>query len=208
MKFLLWALFISFSIQAKVDLKKHPIYAQIIKNSPKINKRYAMRLSNIIHQMHKKYHIPSRVFTAILKQESNYSLKAKGCHKGIQQPSKKYIETANDVCQVGDSNVPESNIKGCLKSFPQMNSIEVKVCTDFGISQIYFKTAKRFGFDLNLLTTDLGYSVEAGAKVLHDFMERYEAKDNDWWVRYNCGSRGTTKRDTCQIYKKLVERYM
>jgi hypothetical protein len=42
-----------------------------------------MQVSNIIHKMHKKYHIPSRIFTAILAQESRYSLKAKGCHKGL-----------------------------------------------------------------------------------------------------------------------------
>ena len=39
-------------------------------------------------------------------------------------------------------------------------------------------------------------------------MKKYEARDNNWYLRYNCGTRGTTKRDTCQIYKTLVERYL
>jgi hypothetical protein len=159
-----------------VDLDKHPIYAQIIKNKPSIDKDYAMKLSNIIYKMHKKYHIPSRIFTAILMQESGYSLKAKGCHSGYRKENLEMIET--------------------------------KVCTDFGITQIYYKTAKRWNFDIDRLTENLEYSVEAGAIVLHDIMERFEAKDNDWYVRYNCGFRGTTKRDTCQIYKKLVDRYL
>jgi len=209
MKTILISIVFLFSLSSyAADCEKHPIFCQIKQNKPGIDSDYAMKLSNIIYKMHKKYHIPSRIFTAILMQESGYSLGAKGCHKGIQQPSKKYIETANNICQVGKVGVPEANIKGCLKNFPQMGNIETKVCTDFGISQIYYKTAKGWGFDISRLTTDLEYSVEAGAKVLHDIMERFEAKDNDYWVRYNCGFRSTTKRDTCQIYKKMVQRYL
>ena len=131
-----------------------------------------MKLSNIIYKMHRKYHIPTRIFTAILRQESGYSLKAKG--------------------------------KQCIFYKGE------KACgpSDFGVSQIHINTAGLWKFDIEKLTTDLEYSVEAGAKILADFMNRYEAKDANWWVRYNCGSRSTTKRDTCQIYKKLVERYL
>lgn len=156
-----------------VDCSKHPIYCQIIKNQPKINKKYAMKLSNVIYKMHRKYHIPSRVFTAILRQESGYRLVAKGKKCGL---TKEGIETC--------------------------------VFTDYGISQIHYKTAELWGFNTKNLVSDLEYSVEAGAKILHDIMERFEAKDTDYWLRYNCGFRGTTKRDTCQIYKKLVERYL
>jgi len=176
MKKLLLPLILFSSISYGADCSKHPIFCQIKKNKPKISNKKAMNLSNIIYKMHRKYHVPSRIFTAILMQESGYSLEAKGCYKGI----------------------PDTDRLGGV----------VKVCMDFGISQIYYKTAQSFKFDIDKLTTDLDYSVEAGAKVLADFMNRYEAKDNDWWVRYNCGSRGTTKRDTCQIYKKLVERYL
>lgn len=185
---------VSFSAYA-VDCSKHPIYCQIINNKPKINKKYAMKLSNVIYKMHRKYHIPSRVFTAILMQESRYTLKINGCHKGLVLPDCDNLEGPESI-RVKCRHEPNSFMK------------EVKVCADFGISQIWFKTAQRFNIDISKLTTDLDYSVEAGARVLHDLMERYEAKDNDWWVRYNCGTRGTTKRDTCQIYKQLVERYM
>ena len=189
MRLFIVLLLLSSNIYA-MDCSKHPIYCQILKNKPSINKKYAMRLSNIIYRMHKKYHIPSRIFTAILMQESGYSLEAKGCHKGILQRD----PVCNDKSYIADPIL-------C------MGNVETKVCTDFGISQIYYKTAKRWKFDIDKLTTDLEYSVEARAKVLHDIMERFEAKDNDFWVRYNCGFRSTTKRDTCQIYKKLVERY-
>jgi len=171
---LITALFLfSFSSFAKVDCSTHPIYCQIVKNKPKINKKYAMKLSNIIYKMHRKYHIPSRIFTAILRQESEYSLKAKGKKCGVTAEFEKKC-----------------------------------VYTDFGISQIHWKTVELWKFDNERLTTDLEYSVEAGAKVLADIMERFEARDNNWWLRYNCGFGGTTKRDTCQIYKKFVERYL
>ena len=166
-------LLILFSSTAMAGVcSKNPIFCQIKKNQPNINKKYAMRLSNLIHKMHKKYHIPSRIFTAILKQESGYSLKAKGKKCG-------YTKLGKKEC----------------------------VYTDYGISQIHWKSVELWKFDLKRLTTDLEYSVEAGAIILADVMKRFEAKDINWYTRYNCGFRGTTKRDTCQIYKKLVERY-
>ena len=91
--------FISFSVYA-VDCKKHPIYCQITKNKPSINKNYAMKLSNIIYKTHKKYNIPSRIFTAILMQESGYNLKASNCHRGLYQ---KYTENqARNICHTFD----------------------------------------------------------------------------------------------------------
>lgn len=211
MKKLLLTLFLfSSGVLAEVNCSQHPIYCQIVKNKPRIDRSYAMELSNIIHKMHLKYHIPSRIFTAILMQESGYSLEAKGCHSGIQQPTDKYMETAKDVCLYNEPYESKKKALKCMHNNFELTTYkkEAKVCTDFGISQIYYKTAKRFDFNLEKLTNDLEYSVEAGAKVLHDFMKRYEARDVNWWLRYNCGSRGSTNRDTCQIYKRLVERYL
>jgi len=209
MKILLLLFLFSASAFGK-DCTKHPIFCQIVKNKKGINKKYAMELSNVIYKMHRKYHIPSRIFTAILMQESGYKLGAKGCHSGIQQPSKKYMETAKDTCLYNKPEEPKKRALGCMHRNFRLTTYkeEAKICTDFGISQIYYKTAKRWEFDIDKLTDDLEYSVESGAKVLHDIMERFEAKDTDYWVRYNCGFKGTTKRDTCRIYKKLVERYL
>lgn len=209
-KILLLSILLSTSAFAKIDCTQHPIFCQIKKNKPSLDNEYIMELSNVIYKMHRKYHIPSRIFTAILMQESGYSLEAKGCHSGIQQPTKKYVETAKDVCLFNKPDEPKEKALGCMHHNFRLTTYkeEAKICTDFGISQIYYKTAKRFDFDLERLTNDLDYSVEAGARVLNGFMEMYEAKDADWWVRYNCGTKGTTKRDTCQIYKKLVERYL
>jgi len=150
----------------------HPIYNQIIKNAPKIDKKYAFDLSNKIHKVTKKYNLNARIYTAILAQESMYKLDAINCVKGLHEVSR----------------TPS------------------KVCRDFGISQINFKNIPRFGFNIDLLLTDLEYSVEAGAKVLADVKKRIKNNKN-YWVGYNCGTRNI-HRKACKDYKKLVMRFM
>ena len=79
------------------------------------------------------------------------------------------------------------NVKACHQGLND-DKTPGRVCTDFGISQIYYKTARSFDFDLELLTTDLTYSIEAGAKVLVDFKKRYGRRELDWWTRFNASS--------------------
>jgi len=181
MKKLLLPLILFSSISYGADCSKHPIFCQIKKNQPSIKKEYDMKLSNVIYKAAKKHKISAKIYTAILRQESNYSLSAKGCHKGLME-------------------VKNPELQGVA-------FVEVKICNDFGMSQINYRTAKRYGLDNAKLLTDLEYSIMAGAKVLADF-KKYGKKDKDWWTRYNCGTRSSTKRDTCQIYKSLVSRYL
>jgi len=117
-------------------------------------------------------------------QESGYRLSAKGCHKGV-------LTELNGVKNEKD--------KDTIAPIAFIGT----VCSDFGMSQIYYKTARAFKFDINKLTTDLEYSVEAGAIVLADFKKRYKRRETTWWTRYNASSR--TKRN---IYKQLVTRYL
>lgn len=165
---LLFLIYIFSKVDAKIDCNKHPIFCQILENKNRIDRSYAMELSNSIYKVSRKYRIPPHIYTAILMQESSYVLDAKGCYHGLIKLKK-----------------------------------EAKVCTDFGISQIWYKTAKAFQFEISKLVSDLDYSVEAGAIVLADFKKRYAKSEEDWWTRYNSSIR--SKRD---IYKKLVERYM
>ncbi len=194
MKWTIIGLLLSFNCLAKINLAKHPIYSQIIKNKPTINKKYAMRLSNVIYNATRKYHLPPRIFTAILMQESNYRLGATGCHWGLTLPQ----------C----STLKLTSIKAKCKTNPELFRKEVRVCSDFGIGQIHYKNIEAHKLNTTMLLTDLKYSIEASAIVLRDFKKRYERKDIDWWVRYNCGTKGSTERDTCRIYKKLVSRYL
>lgn len=150
---------------------KHPIYDQILRNKPSINKVYAMKLSNIIYKVSIKYGVPKHIYCAILMQESGYTLDA--------------------------INKIDAYVDGEIRL----------VSTDFSIAQIHIRTAFRYNFSINRLLTDLNYAINAGAIVLSG-MKRYSNLNKDWWTRYNCGTKGTTKRTTCQIYKRLVGRYL
>jgi soluble lytic murein transglycosylase-like protein len=151
-----------------INCVEHPIYCTILENRPKIDRDYAMKLSNIIHKVTVKYNIPALIYTAILMQESGYKQDAKGCVRGL------------DV----DFN-------------------EKVVCSDFGISQINYRTAKRFGFDIEKIIKDLEYAIDCGAIVLYNFKKRYSKREEYYWTRYNSSTK--VKR---LLYKKLVLRYM
>ena len=139
-----------------------------------------MKVSNAIYKISKKYKISANLYAAILMQESRYSLIAKGCSSGLQK------------------------IPGIFGTEYQ----EIRVCSDFGIAMINYKTARNLNININRLTIDLEYAIEAGARVLVGIQKHFGHKETDWWVRYNCGYKGTTQRTSCIIYKNLTERYL
>lgn len=176
--------------------EKHPIYNQILRNKPSINKQYAMKLSNIIHKMTRKYNLPSQIFTAILAQESGYRLAAK----------------SGGMAYIDDIASFDSKVQACLNLSVDLGKEccvckikrykKVKVVMDFGISQIHINTIERFDFNILKLTTDLEYSVEAGAIVLAGFKKKYSKREELWFTRYNSSNK--IKRD---IYYELIKRY-
>lgn len=85
---------------------------------------------------------------------------------------------------------------------------EACIYSDFGISQINYKTAKRYKLNLTALLTDLEYSINAGAKVLSWFYKTYAHKEKNWFVRYNCGTAKNIDRPTCNAYLRAVKRWM
>lgn len=54
----------------------NPTYCQIVRNSPKINKKYALELSAFINKVGALYGVKPHRLTAILAQESRYKLNA------------------------------------------------------------------------------------------------------------------------------------
>jgi len=207
---------------SEVDCNKHPIYCQIIKNKTLkngkiiIDKKYAMELSDIIYNVSHKHDIPANLYTAILMQESGYKLHTKGCHEGIRYETQgeanfrrlreKYEKywAHPEKCTLPCDAPPVDMIfeYDYFKSV-EPKLIKSKVCADFGIGQIWFKTANTYKFDMERLLTDLEYSVEAGAIVLKDFMKRYSKREEFWWTRYNASSINKRKK-----YQRLVERYL
>lgn len=74
--------------------------------------------------------------------------------------------------------------------------------TDFGIGQIYHKTAKAYGFKKSKLLSNSVYSIRASAKVLKDFKDRYRGKEKYWYLRYN-----TANKQKQKIYYAHIARY-
>lgn len=66
---------IIFSAEKRNICAQNPIYCQIVKNKPTINRKYAMKLSNLIYKITKNHNINAHSFTAILAQESMYKNK-------------------------------------------------------------------------------------------------------------------------------------
>lgn len=151
------------------------IYTQILKNNPKINKQYAENLSLVISNKSKEYNVPTKVFTAILMQESRYNLNAVNLKCGVS------VTTGKKDC----------------------------VITDFGVSQIHYLNVKRFNFDKKRLVSDLTYSVDAGAKILSNYVKFQKKEPKTWYSRYNCGNRSFEDiKNTCLDYKSKVDKYM
>jgi soluble lytic murein transglycosylase-like protein len=84
---------------------KHPIYTQIVRNVPSINRDYAMVLSNNIHKVSRKYKISARIYTAILAQESKYRLNAVAKSCGLTNGKKVCVSTDFGLSQVHYLNV-------------------------------------------------------------------------------------------------------
>lgn len=177
------AMHISYASAATdVDCSEHKIYCQIISNYEtggkkvigKDLKTYAMRLSNIIYKVAKKHNMNPMILTAILAQESMYNLDAMNCYSGYS-----------------------------IDKLDKGEYVEGKICSDFGIGQIHYKTIERYEFDLEKLRTDLVYSVESAALVLNDFRIRFKKKEVHWWTRYNASNK--YKREE---YRQLVSRYL
>lgn len=76
-------------------------------------------------------------------------------------------------------------------------------CTDFGVSQIHISSVRRYKLSVQKLTTDLEYSIEAGAKILHDFQEMYGKKEREYWTRYN-----SSNQSARNLYAKRVAQWL
>ena len=98
MRRLLWMVlvllivFIAFNTDvfaARKNCRKNPIYCKIVKIKPSINKKYAMKLSNVIYKYSKKYRIKSYLIVAIFAQESMFNMRATNCCTGLDNNGNK-----------------------------------------------------------------------------------------------------------------------
>lgn len=80
---------------------------------------------------------------------------------------------------------------------------KVRVGTDFCLMQIHISNIKKLNLDTEKLLTDSKYCIDAGAKILSHYKNKYYKREKLWWTRYNALS--SAKRD---IYYNKVSRHL
>lgn len=80
------------------------IYDQIKRNNPNLNHDYIVILTHSIKRLSLKYNINPTIYSAILAQESMYSLSAKNCKKGLDS-------SLNEVITCYDFGIAQINYK-------------------------------------------------------------------------------------------------
>lgn len=82
---------------------------------------------------------------------------------------------------------------------------------DYGLAQINERTIAAYGFDRQRLMVDRQYAIDAGARVLADFKQRFKAREPlTYWCRYNVGTGRLVGRraENCLVYmNKVLKHY-
>lgn len=145
----------------KFSCQNHPIHCQIARNNPELSFTYARKLSNIIYKASRKHKIPSDIFTAILKQESNYKLGA------INKKSNDY-----GIAQVNKFNI----IKLGLDKDKLLNDLNYSVNAGAKILSWFYK---RYGDDDPFWYCRYNVGTGSGKIVMRN-CHKYLKKVNRW----------------------------
>jgi len=165
---------------AGIDCKRHRAYCAIVKLKPKINKHFAMQLSNHIYHASRKYNVDMYRVIAIMRQES-----------GIRMNARNYSE-AQEKTRVCDK------WEKCTTVI-----VKIKETTDFGLFQFHIDTMKHNKLNIKRVMTDMPFTVNFAVKYLAN---KIKMCSRTWpktsWACYNSGNSGPHKQ-----YVKDVNRY-
>jgi len=163
-----------------INCEQHPTYCAIIKLNPKINKAFAMELSNEIYRKSIEYNVDKYRVIAIMQQESNTQMDAYNT---------KTTSTVHKECD---------EWKTCV-----ITEVTVRKITDFGLFQFHINTVKRHNLDVQRIMTDMPFVVDFAVKMIAKKINMCKDK---WpktpWACYNSATKGPHEK-----YVKLVNRY-
>lgn len=161
----------------KISCKRNPLFCQICKFNPHANKKWAMKLSNLLYQYGKEYHLDPWRSLAIAMQES--SLK--------NQSRKRKVLIYYDFCEKS----------ACVKKYKYVEGL-----SDVGLFQFHVNTLIYHKINPLRLASDLDYSVEQHFLLLSKKQKQCQSLGKNAWACYH--SRTKKHRDK---YVKLVNRY-
>lgn len=160
------------------ECKTHKLFCKILKFNPKIDRSFAMDLSNKISAKAKIAGVDPNVSLAILLQES-----------GLRHVNTyKTHSTLEEFCESGK----------CFKIVKEVNEV-----FDMSVAQINVNTANEFGFDIErLYKGDLDYALDCHFIILKQKMEMCKNKEDSWSCYHSIND------PYRQIYVKLVKRFL
>ena len=171
-----------------VDCSKHKIYCAISDLQPKVDKTFAMELSNLIYREAKKAKIDPMISVAIAMQET--SLK----HR-LNRKQRVIVEKIVVNCDSSEKCVP-------VKKYEIVSGY-----TDMGLFQFHVDTITAYKLDLNKLE-NLEYVVKSHFKILKDKIKQCKRFGKQAWTCYHSSTpkyRNRYYNDVMKHYKKIKE---
>ena len=178
MYFLLGVLSISFTVFGSVKTsdclhKRNKVCHKIMKLNPKMDKKEAYKLSNILFKASRKYSLDVNLLVSIAFQESTFNNNAVRKVKGLTLNKE---TTQYETTSVG---------------------------ADFCMMQIHMSNIQRMELDVHKLLSSPKYCIEAGAKILSRYHKKYKTQDKIWWTFYNANTKAKRRIYYSKVIRHL-----
>ena len=177
----LFALFMSIEALAKVNCKRHKIYCAIVELRPKIDKRFAMKLSNEIYRAAKRHKVKDTMrIVAIMRQESGINMDA----RNRSEKTRTHTECDKwEKCTTVKTTIKET--------------------TDWGLFQFHKRTMINNNLDIHMVMTDVRFTVDFAVRHLVGKIKACRKKWSETsWACYN-----SANSPHHEEYIQLVDRY-
>lgn len=173
-------MFFASTAYGKVNCNIHKLYCAIVKLKPKINKKFAMKLSNSIYKASKKHKVDPYRAIAIMRQESSINMNAR--NTGSKSKSHKECDEW-EKCTIVKTTTTKT--------------------TDFGLFQFHIKTMQIHDLDIKQVMTDMNFTVDFAIAMIAGKIRMCSKLWPDTpWACYNSAT--NIKH---QAYVKLVNKY-
>lgn len=168
-----------------VNCDRNPLYCAMLKLQPKVDRKWAMRFSNLLHRYAEKNDMDPWQSLAIAMQESSL--------RQIHRRENVIIENCSN-----EKSRQKNSQKG-----PECNLKYTKAITDMSVFQFHAQTILDYNMDIKKLHDDLEYAVKEHFKLLKTKMKNCPNEaDLPDWTCYNSYHRAFRQR-----YYNLVKRY-
>lgn len=162
-----------------LDCKTHKLYCKIVEFNPRIDRAFAMEISNKLYAKAKLNRVNPELALAILMHET-----------GLRN-----LNTYKTTTKVTES----CSATDCTRVTTTVDKV-----FDMSIAQININTAVHYGFDIQrLYKLDMDYALDCFFVVLKDKMKMCSYLGNQAWSCYH-----STTESYRNIYVDLVSRHL